>query len=302
MAQPVITLSNLSKKYRDAYAIEEISLDIEKGDFYGFVGPNGAGKSTTMRILLGLIQATEGEARVFNQPVTTQTSSILARIGYIPSEVVFYDYLTVRETILFSARLRGSDETILAESQRLMDKFNIDANKKIKALSLGNRKKVSIICALQHQPDLYIFDEPTSGLDPLMQAVFWEEMQERHQKGATIFVSSHNLTEVQRYCTKAAIISEGKIISAGPMEELRKTSVKRVVIQGITAIPELEEQMKDMQQTQDGISFLYQDTLAQLMTLLYSYKDNILDLSIVEPDLEEVFRHFYVTDKEMRDD
>lgn len=302
MAQPVIAIRNLSKKYRDSYAINKISLDIQKGDFYGFVGPNGAGKSTTIRTLLGLIQATEGEATVFDEPVSTHNAAILARIGYIPSEVVFYDYLTVRETILFSARLRGSDETILAESQRLMDKFNIDANKKIKALSLGNRKKVSIICALQHQPDLYIFDEPTSGLDPLMQAVFWEEMQERHQKGATIFVSSHNLTEVQRYCTKAAIISEGKIISAGPMEELRKTSVKRVVIQGITAIPELEEQMKDMQQTQDGISFLYQDTLAQLMTVLYSYKDNILDLSIVEPDLEEVFRHFYVTDKEMRDD
>ncbi len=294
MKQPIIAIRNLSKKYKKSFAIEDINLAIQKGDFYGFVGPNGAGKSTTMRILLGLIQANAGEAEIFNETVSTQNQAILSRIGYIPSEVFFYEYLTVQKMIDFSARLRGNGSDIKAESQRLMQKFNVDSHKKIKELSFGNRRKVSIICALHHRPELYMFDEPTSGLDPLMQSLFWEEMQERHNNGATIFVSSHNLTEVQRYCTKAAIIKDGHIITSGPMDELRKTAVKRVVVQGLTAIPELENYMKDVIRTKDNISFLYQDTLGNLLTTLHQYKDTMTDLSIIEPDLDEVFRHFYL--------
>lgn len=302
MEQPIIAIEDVSKKYKDAFAIENINLTIQKGDFYGFVGPNGAGKSTTMRILLGLINASHGEAKIFNETVSAQNQAILARIGYIPSEVFFYEYLTVQKTIDFSARLRGNGADLRAESKRLMQKFNVDPHKKIKELSLGNRRKVSIICALHHRPDLYIFDEPTSGLDPLMQSLFWGEMLERHKNGATIFVSSHNLTEIQRYCTKAAIIKDGHIITSGPMDELRKTAVKRVVVQGLTTIPELENYMKDVMRTKDSISFLYQEPLGNLLAVLHQYKGTMTDLTIIEPDLDEVFRHFYLGTMSGRDE
>lgn len=299
MTEPIISMRGVSKKYKETVALENINLSILKGDFYGFVGPNGAGKSTTIRILLGLINATGGEVSVFDEAITPQRQNMLARVGYIPSEIFLYEYLTVQKMIDFSARLRGREAEVKAESKRLMQLFDVDATKKIKDLSFGNRRKVSIICALQHRPELYIFDEPSNGLDPLMQAMFWEEMQERHRNGATVFVSSHNLTEVQRYCTKAAIIKNGQIITAGSMEELREEAVKRVVIQGLTTLPELE--MKDIIQTKQSISFLYRDSIATLLTVLERYKDQITDLSIVEPDLEEVFRHFYLDGTNRRD-
>lgn len=294
MAQPIISIKSVSKKYKKTFALENINLSILKGDFYGFVGPNGAGKSTTIRILLGLINATSGEVVVFDESAPSQRQNILARVGYIPSEIFLYEYLTVQKMLAFSARLRGKDSNVKAESERLVQLFDVDVTKKIKDLSFGNRRKVSIICALQHQPELYIFDEPSNGLDPLMQTIFWEEMQERHRNGATIFVSSHNLTEIQRYCTKAAIIKNGQIITAGSMEELREKAVKRIVIQGLTAVPELE--MKDVIQTKQSISFLYRDSIESLLTVLERYKGQITVLSIVEPDLEEVFRHFYLGD------
>lgn len=298
MEKTIINMKSVSKKYKETLALENIDLSILKGDFYGFVGPNGSGKSTTIRILLGLINATSGEVAIFNEAASSQRQNILARVGYIPSEIFLYEYLTVQKMIDFSARLRGKESDVKAESERLIQLFDVDATKKIKDLSFGNRRKVSIICALQHQPELYIFDEPSNGLDPLMQATFWEEMQERHRNGATIFVSSHNLTEVQRYCTKAAIIKNGQIITAGSMEELREKAVKRIVIQGLTTVPELE--MKDIIQTKQSISFLYRDSIESLLTVLERYKGQITDLSIVEPDLEEVFRHFYLGDTNRR--
>ena len=278
----------LTKFYGKARGIRELSLQVEQGEFFGFIGPNGAGKSTTIRCLLGLITPTSGSARVLGLDIGADRKEVLARIGYLPSEAVFYRGMRVREVLKLSADLRGKNCT--REAEALCERLQLDTGKKVEELSFGNRKKVGIVCALQHKPELLILDEPTSGLDPLMQREFFSILQERNREGATVFLSSHILSEIQRNCTRAAIIREGTLLACGSVEELARTNARRVTLRGSAEVQVLSG-IRDCQQTEEGLSFLYSGDMQMLLNALAGGK--VEDLTIAEPDLEEVFLHYY---------
>ena len=278
----------LTKFYGKARGIRELSLQVEQGEFFGFIGPNGAGKSTTIRCLLGLIAPSSGSARVLGLDIGADRKEILARIGYLPSEAVFYRGMRVREVLKLSADLRGKNCT--REAEALCERLQLDTAKKVEELSFGNRKKVGIVCALQHRPELLILDEPTSGLDPLMQREFFSILQERNREGATVFLSSHILSEIQRNCTRAAIIREGTLLACGSVEELARTNARRVTLRGSAEVQVLSG-IRDCQQTEEGLSFLYGGDMQLLLNALAGGK--VEDLTIAEPDLEEVFLHYY---------
>ena len=214
----MIQIDRLTKRYGRARGITGLTLRVPEGSCFGFIGPNGAGKSTTIRTLLGLLSPTSGSARVLGLDCAGQRERILAQVGYMPSEAMFYPDMRVGEVIRLSADLRRMD--CRDQAGALCRALELDPRKRIRELSLGNRKKVSIVCAMQHRPRLYVLDEPTSGLDPLVQRVFWSELENRRREGATVFLSSHVLYEVQRYCDRAAIIREGRLVAEGTTAEL----------------------------------------------------------------------------------
>ena len=283
-----IETRQLTKSYGSARGIENLDLTVEQGDFFGFIGPNGAGKSTTIRTLLGLISPTSGSARVLGLDIRENKTEILRRVGYLPSEITFYPGMKVADVIKLSAGLRKAD--FRKEAEALCQRLQLDLNRRVEDLSLGNRKKVGIVCALQHQPELLILDEATSGLDPLMQREFFEILQERNQQGATVFLSSHVLSEIQRNCTRAAIIRGGKIITAGAVSELAQSSARRVQLQGAPDLAGLSG-IRDLHRQGDALSFLYSGPLPPLLNALAQAK--VQELTIAEPDLEEIFLHYY---------
>lgn len=282
---------NLTKYYGKNKGIENLNLTVSEGEFFGVIGPNGAGKSTTIRTLLGLISQTGGEAKIFGKNIKKHKKEILTNIGYMPSEANFYGGMKVRDIISLSAEIRKKDCS--DEANILCERFDLNTEKKIEELSLGNRKKVAIICAMQHKPSLYILDEPTSGLDPLMQKEFFELLKERHSEGATIFLSSHILNEIQKNCIRAAIIKNGEVIAADKVENLAKTGAKRVTIHGINSIPE-ELSVKSFEVGEDYVTFLYCDDIRRLLSIAANMP--VTDMTITEPDLDEVFMYYYEKD------
>lgn len=284
-----IETTNLTKYYGKSRGIIDVNLSVKQGDFFGFIGPNGAGKSTTIRTLLGLISPTKGIAKIFDKDITKDTTDILSNIGYLPSETVFYRGMKVKEILKLSADLRKQD--CQKEAEQLCERLALDPSKKIDELSFGNRKKVGIVCAMQHQPQLYILDEPTSGLDPLMQREFYSILEERNKNGATIFLSSHILSEVARHCKHAAVIREGRILVSESIDKLGHTGIKRVMLRGIEQLPEMMH-VKDIKIENDVIQFLYDGKPEQLLKELSSL--SFEDINISDPDLEEIFMHYYV--------
>ena len=284
----IIETKKLSKYYGKSRGITELDLSVEEGEFFGFIGPNGAGKSTTIRTLLGLIYPTSGEARIFGKDIVSNRTEILADIGYMPSEATFYNGMKVKEVISLSAKMRKKDCS--AEADRLCERLSLDREKRVEELSLGNRKKVSVVCALQHNPKLCILDEPTSGLDPLMQKEFFDILRERHSEGTTIFLSSHVLSEIQKNCSRAAIIKEGKIIALDSVENLSKTSARRVVLHGVNKAPE-SLPVKSVEESTDSVSFLYSGNIKDLLGTVN--KLPVYDMTITEPELEGIFMHYY---------
>ena len=290
-----IETKGLTKFYGKSRGIVNLDLTVKEGEFFGFIGPNGAGKSTTIRTLLGLIKPSDGNARIFGKNIVSQKESILSEVGYLPSEAVFYPGMRVKDFIKFSANLRKTD--CKREAAKLCERLDLDTSKKVDELSFGNRKKVAIVCALQHNPRLLILDEPTGGLDPLMQREFFAILRERNEQGTSIFLSSHVLSEIQRNCNRAAIIREGKIIACNSVEALSDTSAKKVIIHGDIDISSLSC-VRSIQQNKDSVSFLYSGDLNLLMKVLS--QNDIKDISISEPDLEEIFLHYY-SDKNAAD-
>lgn len=285
----IISTHNLTKYYGKARGIIDLNLNVSEGEIFGFIGPNGAGKSTTIRTLLGLIKPTSGSARIFDMDIVSEKEAILSRIGYMPSEAMFYSGMKVSDIIRMSASMHKKDCRIKAKE--LCDRLQLDVKKKVDELSLGNRKKVSIVCALQHDPMLCILDEPTSGLDPLMQKEFFTILKERHKEGATIFLSSHVLSEISRYCSRAAIIREGRLIASDTVEALSAgTNARRVTLNGTTEAPRIDG-VKDVVLGDDSVSFLFQGNMKELLSVLSTLP--LKDLTITEPDLEEIFMHFY---------
>lgn len=283
-----IQTENLTKFYGRARGIEGLDLEVEAGEFFGFIGPNGAGKSTTIRTLLGLIAPTGGSARVLGLDIRTQRQEILRQVGYLPAEAFFYPGQRVRDVLRLSAGLRRKDCT--ATARELCRRLQLDTSARVDALSFGNRKKVGIVCALQHDPALLILDEPTGGLDPLMQREFFSILRERNAAGATVFLSSHILSEVQRHCTRAGVIRDGRLIACGKVEDLADTGARRVLVRGnpdLTGLPGV----RGLENLEDGVRFLYSGPMQPLLQTLAAAP--VRDVQITEPDLEEVFLHYY---------
>ncbi|MDD6880358.1 MAG: ABC transporter ATP-binding protein [Firmicutes bacterium] len=289
-----IKTNNLTKYYGKARGITELNLSVEEGEFFGFIGPNGAGKSTTIRTLLGLISPTSGNAEIFGKDIINEKEAILQNVGYLPSEALFYQGMKVKDILKLSADMRKKN--CKAEAELLCERLQLDLSRKVDELSFGNRKKVAIVCALQHKPELLVLDEPTGGLDPLMQKEFFDILRERNKEGATVFLSSHVLSEVQRNCTRAAIIRDGRIIACDSVDVLAKTSAKRVTVHGMVNLENLDG-VRDRNDMEESVSFLYGGDMDSLLRVLSS--GQVKDLTVTEPDLEEVFLHYYEKDGEL---
>lgn len=268
-----VEIRGLTKSYGKHRGVKDISLQVEKGDIFGFLGSNGAGKSTTIRSLLGMLHFEKGEILVLGMDSRKQQKEILKRTGYMPSEAMFYPSMRVKDVVQFAADARKMD--CREEAARICRALSVDTQKRIGELSLGNRKKVSIVCAMQHKPELLILDEPTSGLDPLMQEAFFELLLSYNRQGTTCFLSSHVLSEVKRYCRKAAIIREGQIIRTDTVENLSKSNLRKVRV------------WKDGQERR----FSYTGKMKELIRQLG--EEEIEDVLIEEPGLDELFMHYY---------
>ena len=283
---------DLTKYYGETRGIEKVTLSVDEGEFFGFIGPNGAGKSTLIRTLLGLISPTSGRAEIFGRDIVSAKLDNLREIGYLPSETSFWNGMKVGDVLKFVANMRGVDCT--DEAKRLAERLDLDLERKVDELSLGNRKKVGIVCALQHKPRLYVLDEPTSGLDPLMQQEFFNVLKERNKEGATIFLSSHVLSEIKKYCSTAAIIREGSILLSDSVENLGHTGVKKVSVKGIDTLPALEG-ISDEKREDERISFLYSGEVHELLSALSVLE--ISDVNITDPELDEIFMNYYVKEE-----
>lgn len=293
--EQAIRMCGLSKTYGKNRGIDDLTFDVESGEIFGFLGPNGAGKSTTIRCLLGLIRPTGGSASVFGQDIVRDHAAVMRSVGYLPSETMFYPDMKAGEVIRFAAKVRGVDCS--AEAAKLCERLKVDVNKRIRDLSLGNRKKIAIVCAMQHKPKLFVFDEPTSGLDPLIQAEFFALVQEYNAGGATCFLSSHVLPEVRKYCGRAAIIREGRLVAVDSLEKLSRTNAKRVRLEGVTDLT--LDGISQLKKHENGMEFVYSGDIASLLGVLHGQP--IADLCIEEPSLEEVFMHYYDNSEQTED-
>ena len=288
----MIKTVNLKKYYGKDRGVEKLDLEVESGEIFGFIGPNGAGKSTTIRTLLGFIQPTSGEAYLFGKKCTDNNLAKLKhKIGYLPSEVDYYDNIKVGQLLRYSAKYYKKD--CEKKINELCSYFDLKQKRPIEDLSYGNRKKVAIVQAFLHEPELLILDEPTGGLDPLMQNKFFDLLKKEHERGTTVFFSSHILSEVQKMCDRVAIIKEGSLIKVQRVEELRSTKYKKVLLklkEGKDFSPKSED-IKDVKRKNSETSFIYSGALKELLSLLSA--PEIDDFSVTEPDLEEIFLNYY---------
>ena len=271
--EKIIEIQNLTKNYGKHRGVNNVSFEVNKGEIYGFLGPNGAGKSTTIRAMLGMIKYDKGDISICGYDAVKDHEQILKNVGYMPSEAWFYPGMKVKEIIKLAADVRKTD--CRKEAERLCEELQVNVDRKISDLSLGNRKKVSIVCAMQHKPKLFIFDEPTSGLDPLMQNTFFSLIKGYVNEGATCFLSTHVLSEVRNYCDRVAIMKEGNLIVTDTVDNLTKNSSKRI----------------KMIRDGEKLDFLYKDDLNNLYKELEGH--NIEDILIEEPSIEDIFMHYY---------
>ena len=283
-----VSLEGLVKRYGKHRGIEGLDLKVKEGEWFGYIGPNGAGKSTTIRTMLGLIKATEGKSTVLGMDSWKEREKIMEKVGYLPSEAIFYPEMTVSETLDYALSLHACKDR--RRQKELSERLELDTERKIGELSYGNRKKVGIVCALEHNPSLLILDEPTGGLDPLMQREFFSMLEEEHRKGVTIFMSSHILSEIESHAETAAAIREGRIIVNGKVEEISRTNARKVNLRGKIDISTLTG-VKEVVEDKNGMSFLYSGEASALLEALN--KGSVKDFTVTEPDLEEVFLHYY---------
>jgi len=290
-----IETKKLTKSYGKERGIVDLDLSIEEGEFFGFIGPNGSGKSTTIRTLLGLIFPSSGTATVFGKDISKFGPEIREQIGYLPSEVFYYDNMRAIDLLRYSASFYKLDKSHTDKKiNDLASQLNLDLNKKIDNLSYGNKKKVGIIQGLLHSPKLIILDEPTGGLDPLIQQKFFDILKVENKKGATILFSSHILSEVQKLCGRVAIIKEGKIIKVEEISSLIKNTYKRITLDSAKVLKETDFKIpgiSDFKSTSGSVSFLYNGDINIVTKVIAG--QNLTNLLIQEPDLEEIFLHYY---------
>lgn len=288
----IIETKKLTKYYGKARGIIDVDLNIEEGEIFGFIGPNGAGKSTTIRLLLSLIKPSSGNATIFGLDCQRDYKEIHKEIGYLPSEVFYYDNMKVKDLLAYSASFYNKD--CKAKINELAKRLDLDLNMKIDDLSYGNKKKVGIIQGLLHSPKLIILDEPTGGLDPLMQQTFFDILKEENERGATVLFSSHILSEVQKLCHRVAIIKEGKIVRIDTMASLKENTYLKVALETVNPLPQdfANGNMLNYTVVDKHTSFLFNGNVNELMLKLSHL--NLVRISITEPDLEEIFMHYYV--------
>lgn len=287
----VIEVNHLTKYYGKSRGIVDVSFNVEEGEIFGFIGPNGAGKSTTIRLLLSLIHPTEGSASVFGKDVTKYGSVIRRDIGYLPSEVFYYEGMKVIDLLKYSASFYEGDFT--ERMKYLSDLMELEMNRRISDLSFGNKKKVGIVQGLLHNPKLLLLDEPTSGLDPLMQRKFFDLIKEENKRGVTIFFSSHILGEVQRLCNRVGIIREGSIVEISDIRSLQQNNYKKVSVTAVGLSPEFFDVpgVTNIQTENGSVNFFFKGDINAVLQKVSSVQ--VSDVNIEEPTLEEIFMHYY---------
>ncbi len=291
MIVSIIEVNNLTKYYGKARGIVDVSFNVDEGEIFGFIGPNGAGKSTTIRLFCSLIFPSSGEAKIFGKDAIKYGPEIRQDIGYLPSEVFYYDRMKVIDLLKYSASFYKKDcTTRLYELAEIME---LDLNRRIDDLSYGNKKKVGIVQGLLHQPKLLFLDEPTSGLDPLMQKKFYKLIREENERGATIFLSSHILGVVQKMCNRVAIIKEGSIVDIQDVRTLERDNYKKIHV----VADEIDEKRFDLpgviqlQKENGAVSFFYKGDINRITRTIS--EQEVSDVTIEEPTLEEIFMHYY---------
>lgn len=287
----ILETKNLTKYYGKALGIKDVNIKVEEGEIFGFIGPNGAGKSTTIRLLMSLIYPTSGEAKLFGKDAIEFGPEVRENIGYLPSEIFYYDKMKVRELLNYSASFYNKDCS--KRIKELSDIMELDLNRRIEDLSYGNKKKVGIVQGLLHEPKLIILDEPTGGLDPLMQQKFFNIIREENKKGATIFFSSHILSEVQELCHRVAVIKDGSIIEVADIKTLRENNYKKVSILGNDLNKEVFnlDGVTQLRQVDGEITLFYKGDINKLIKAISTVK--AMDVNLQEPTLEEIFMHYY---------
>ncbi|HYE82364.1 MAG TPA: ABC transporter ATP-binding protein [Clostridia bacterium] len=287
----VIELQKLTKYYGKHRGIKNITFDIKEGEIFGFIGPNGAGKSTTIRTLLNFIYPSGGKAFIFGKDVVKDSLAIRRDIGYLPSEVYYYDDMRVSDLLRYSQAFYKKENS--RKMKELADRLDLNLNKKIEDLSFGNKKKVGIIQAMLHEPKLLILDEPTGGLDPLIRNAFFELLKEENDRGATIFFSSHILSEVESMCSRVAIIKEGELIKVETIENLIREQFKKVTITFSSQKGKTFkiEGGKKPEWSGNTLQLLYRGEMKNMLQKLNEAE--VKDLLIEEPSLDEVFMHYY---------
>ena len=287
----IIEVNNLTKYYGKARGIVDVSFNVDEGEIFGFIGPNGAGKSTTIRLFCSLIYPSSGEAKIFGKDVIKYGPEIRQDIGYLPSEVFYYDRMKVIDLLKYSASFYKKDCT--ERLYELAETMELDLKRRIDDLSYGNKKKVGIVQGLLHQPKVLFLDEPTSGLDPLMQKKFYKLIREENERGVTVFLSSHILGVVQKMCSRVAIIKEGSIVDIQDVRTLQQDNYKKVHI----VADEIDEKQFDLpgviklEKENGAVSFFYKGDINRITRAISEQK--LSDLTIEEPTLEEIFMHYY---------
>ena len=287
-----VEVNNVTKMFGKTAALKGVNLKIAEGEVFAYIGPNGAGKSTTIRVLLGILQATSGTAKVFGKDAWKNAVEIHKKIAYVPGDVNLWPNLTGGEVIDLFVNLRGSHDKKLRE--RLIKDFNLDPTKKCRTYSKGNRQKVALVAAFASEVDLYILDEPTSGLDPLMEQVFQDCVMEQKNKGKGVFLSSHIMSEVERLCDRVGIIRDGEVVQVGTLDELRhltryvmKVSTEKT-IEGLDNLPGVF----DISKLGEDISF-HADTRKMGEIINHLNQFGIKKLESSPPSLEDLFMQHY---------
>jgi ABC-2 type transport system ATP-binding protein len=286
-----IEAAGLTKRYGETLAVDGLDLHVAQGEVYGFLGPNGAGKTTTIRLLLGLHRPTAGRATIFGIDAWRNPVEAHRRVAYVAGEPALWPQLSAEETLVFLARMHGSVDAAYRET--LIQRFELDRHKKVRALSKGNRQKVQLVAALSTRADLLILDEPTSGLDPLMEAVFRACVGEASARGQAVFLSSHILSEVEALCDRIGILRRGRLVDEGTLAELRHLSAETVEVTFRDAVPELPplDRVKVERAGENALLFQVSAGIAPLLAVLAD--KGVATLRTREPSLEEIFLHYY---------
>lgn len=286
----MLKIDKLTKYYGKIKGIENLSLELNKGEIFGFIGPNGAGKSTTIKCIMNLINKNSGDIYIAGKINNKDDLKLKEIIGYLPSEISLYDDMTVKQILDYNAQFYKKDTSL--KRKELVTKFQLDESKKIEQLSLGNLKKLGIVLALVHDPKLIILDEPTSGLDPIMQDVFYNILKEEREKGNTIFYSTHILSEIKKICDRVGIIKDGNLIKVETLKEMKNNNLVIVTIKSRKiANIKTELKFKILEETEEEIKILYNDDINKLIKLLECY--NLEKLLIEELSIEDMFIHYY---------